>query len=340
MKQIAEAAGVSAMTVSRVFSDSSIVSEATSQRIRKIAQELGFKSNRMARGMKSGRSSIIGFVMPAKHAIGSQIFQGAYDYFHKQDMIMSLDLVCANAGEVAFEEQSKLINRLLEIRVDGIILLPVNEETNLYYFNELIENNIPVVCVDRDINQFSSDFVGTDDEAGGIEAAEILSNNNCKRPILISTGEFASTSRLRIQGFLEGAKTHGLKVQEHIICPSFRYNTELIYEKLAANKGKFDSVFAVTDRMAASAWNSCKILDIKVPEEVKIIGFGNLDISDPRYQLSSFDQDPQKIGLNAAKLLSEKMHRLQASEKNDVAKIFLNSPRFVEGISCPLTAKE
>lgn len=167
MKQIAERAGVSMMTVSRVLRNESNVAAETEKLIRGIADELGYKPNRLVRGMQSGRSGIVSVVMPAGHAIGPTILEGIYDHLHEKDMMMALDIVHGNFGDRAFAEQSKVINRLLESRVDGFILLPVNEEASPLYFKEIVDRKIPLVLVDRNTTHFEADFVGTDDYAGG-----------------------------------------------------------------------------------------------------------------------------------------------------------------------------
>ena len=336
MKRIAEEAGVSMMTVSRVLRNESNVSEATYQRIQAIAKRLGYKSNRLVRGMQSGRSGIVSFVMPAGHAIAPSILEGAYDFFHEKDMIMALDLVHGNLGKKAFAEQGKIINRLLESRVDGILLLPVNEEASPLYFKEVVDRKIPLVIVDRNTTHFSTDFVGTDDFAGGYEAARVLANNGCKCAVLISTGDLVSTSRLRAEGFKAGLKAFKLKLEADIITPNFMHNADLIDRELERYQGQFDGVFAIADRLAISAWHSCQRLKLKVPEEVKVIGFGALNLRDPRVAISTFDQQPYAIGQKAAKLLLERIEKGPWKRRPKAMEI-LAEPLFVEGTSCPLT---
>ena len=333
MKQIAEEAGVSMMTVSRVLRNESNVSPHTETKIRAIADRLGYKPNRLVRGMQSGRSGIVSVVMPSGHAIAPAIQEGAYDYLHEKDLIMAVDIVHGNIGERAFAEQRKVINRLLESRVDGFILLPVNEEASPLYFNETIDRKIPLVLVDRNIKHFEADFVGTDDYAGGYEAARVLAGNGCKRAVLISTGAFVSTSRLRADGFKAGLKAFKLELVADIIAPNFSHNRDLIDRELAKCKGQFDAVFGVADRMAISAWHSCRQLKLKIPQQVKVIGFGALNLRDPRVALSSFDQEPYQIGWNAAKLLVERINK-GPWKRRPKGKTILSTPRFVEGTSC------
>ena len=324
---------MSMMTVSRVLRNESNVAPATEKQIRTIADKLGYKPNRLVRGMQSGRSGIVSVVMPAGHAVAPEILSGAYDFFNEKDMIMALDLVSGSVGDQAIAEQSKVINRLLESRVDGFILLPVNEDASPLYFKEVIDRKIPLVFVDRNTMHFEADFVGTDDYAGGYEAARVLAKNGCQRAVLISAGDFVSTSRLRSEGFKAGLKEFKVKLAADVIAPNFTYNTDLIDRELAKYKGQFDAVFGVGDRLAISAWHSCLRLDLEIPQQVKVVGFGALNLRDPRVALSSFDQEPYQIGRNAAKLLVERINQ-GPWERRPKTKSILSLPQFVEGTSC------
>ena len=334
MKQIAEEGGVSMMTVSRVLRNESNVSPKTETKIRAIADRLGYKPNRLVRGMQSGRSGIVSVVMPAGHAIAPSILEGAYAYLHEKDMIMAVDIVHGNMGERALAEQSKVINRLLESRVDGFILLPVNEAVSPLYFKEVFDRKIPLVLVDRNTTHFEADFVGTDDYAGGYDAAHVLAGNGCKRAVLISTGDFVSTSRLRAEGFKAGLKAFKMKMVAEVVAPNFTHNADLIDHELSKRKGQFDAVFGIADRLAISAWHSCQRLKLNIPQQVKVIGFGALNLRDPRVALSSFDQEPYQVGQNAAKLLVERITKGPWKRKPK-AKSILTVPKFVEGTSCP-----
>ena len=334
MKQIAQEAEVSMMTVSRVLRNEKNVSSKTEKKIRTIAERLGYKPNRLVRGMQSGRSGIVSLVTPAGHQIAPIIMEGAYDFLHEQDVIMAVDMVRGNIGERAFIEQSKVINRLLESRVDGFILLPVNEEASPLFFEELVARKIPLVLVDRRASHFETDFVGTDDYAGGYEAAKTLAGNGCKRVVLVSTGSFVSTSRLRSEGFKAGVKDFKLKLVTEVLAPNFTHNADLIDLELGKFKGGFDGIFGIADRLAISACHSCRALGLDIPKQVKVIGFGALNLSDPRVALSSFDQEAYMIGYSAAKLLMDRIEQ-GPLKRRPKPKVIMNTPKFIEGTSCP-----
>ena len=161
----------------------------------------------------------------------------------------------------------------------------------------------------------------------------MLAGNGCKRAVLISTGDFVSTSRLRAEGFRAGLKKFKVKLAAEVITPNFTHNADLIDHELAKHKGQFDALFAIADRLAISAWHSCQRLKLKIPQQVKVIGFGALNLRDPRVAISSFDQEPYQIGRNAAKLLVERINKGPWKRKPE-AKTILSAPKFVEGTSC------
>jgi len=190
------------------------------------------------------------------------------------------------------------------------------------------------VLEDRKTIHFDADFAGTDDFAGGYEAARVLAENGCKNAVLISTGDLVSTSRLRSEGFKAGLKAFKLKLIANVIAPNFTHNADLIDHELTKYQGRFDSVFGIADRLAISAWHSCQRLELKIPQQVKIVGFGALNLRDPRVALSSFDQQPYKVGGDAAKLLVERIEQGPWIRKPK-ARTILCPPQFVEGTSCP-----
>ena len=94
-------------------------------------------------------------------------------------------------------------------------------------------------------------------------------------------------------------------------------------------------MFGIADRLAISAWHSCQRLELKIPQQVKVVGFGALNLRDPRVALSSFDQQPYKVGRDAAKLLVERIEQ-GPWIRMPKARTILCPPQFVEGTSCPV----
>jgi transcriptional regulator with XRE-family HTH domain len=157
MKAIAEESGVSIMTVSRVFNGSGKVAAATEEKIRLVAERLQYRPNRLVRGMQSGRTGLIGVVMPSGLGFYSGVLEGIHNHLTGQNANLVLSLVHGDWGASAIEEEREILHRLIELRVEGIILRPVNDEATPVYFEEIIQtrNNYDKDVFNGDIGRVS-----------------------------------------------------------------------------------------------------------------------------------------------------------------------------------------
>lgn len=310
MKVIAEEVGVSMMTVSRVLSGKGAVAPATAQKVQKVAERCKYRPNRLVRAVKSGRSGLIGVVMPS--GLGSfygSVLSGIHDYFAGQDTSILLSQVHGNQGEGAIEDELKALHRLIETRVDGIILRPVNDEASPHYFEEILERGVPLVLIDRYLSNFPCDFVGTDDLAGGGEAASRLLARGLKNLLLVTAGDMVATSRDRAIGFRNFLSNSGSDVAfDTLACPSFSPNEDLILEHLRASTNPVDGIFAISDTLGIGCFRALRKLNRRIPEDVALTGFGAVGASDGyTFPFSTFDQHPHSIGKNAAELLDKRI---------------------------------
>ena len=323
MRVIAEEVGLSMMTVSRVLNGNGKVAPATAQRIREVVERLKYRPNRLVRGMQTGRTGLVGVVMPA--GIGNfygLILSGIHDYFAGRDASILLSQVHGDQGEGAIEDERKALHRLVELRVDGIILRPVKDEATPVYFEEILGRGIPMVVIDRHLPNFPCDFVGTDDVGGGEEAATRLIARGLKRLLLVTAGETVGTSRDRAAGFRNHLKSSGADVSLDILdCPDFSPNEELILEQLTTLGKSVDGIFAVSDNLAIGCFRALRRLNLRIPEDVALIGFGSIGTSEGyAFPFSTFDQHPELIGKTAGELLGERIDKrgAKASPKKTV----------------------
>lgn len=310
MKVIAEEVGLSMMTVSRVLSGKSKVAPATAQKIQEVAERLKYRPNRLVRAMRIGRSGLIGVVMPT--GLGSfygRVLSGIHDCFAEQDASIILSQVHGNQGEIAIEEELKVLHRLIELRVDGIILRPANDDATPHYFEEIIDRGIPMVVIDRYLPNFPCDFVGTDDLAGGEEAASILLARGLKNLLLVTAGDKIGTSRDRAEGFRNHVRNHGRNISLDVLnCPDFTPNESLIHAHLSAMDQPVDGIFAINDNLGLGCYRALRRLSPGIPQQVALVGFGAVGFSDGyEFPFSTFDQHPELIGKSAGELLAKRI---------------------------------
>lgn len=247
-------------------------------------------------------------VMPAKLGFYEDALRSIESSLDTKGYTLLLNLISGDQGRDAMREEIRRLHRCLELRVDGIILRPVNDDANAMYFSEVVERGVPLVVIDRKLPDFSSDFVGTDDTAGGEAAAKKLIEKGCKSLLVIHAGEKVSTSRERRDGFIAAARSAGVKVDE-LDCGDFKPSLEFLSIYLrqpVAND--IDGIFSINDDIARHVLRALRVVGRSCPEQVKLIGFGHVPQSDTdAARLATFDQHAGAIGVEAVKLLMERL---------------------------------
>ena len=305
---IAERTGVSLMTVSRTLHGGGPVAPATAEKIRKVAEELRYHPNMLVQGLRTGRTGIVATVLPSSLGFYEHALRAIESSLDRQGSSVLLNLVSRDFGPEAMKEEIDRLHRCIGLRVDGIILRPVNDDANAIYFKEVVERGVPLVVIDRKLPDFPCDFVGTDDRAGGESAAAQLVSAGCKNLAILHAGVKISTSRERREGFLSSVRHAGVRATE-LDCGSFLPPLELLVDYFGNSSSKsIDGVFAVGDHLARAAHHAIRLSGRTCPGDIKIVGFGNLDHIDPGApRIATFDQHPEQIGFEAVRLLTERL---------------------------------
>lgn len=308
LKMIAERTGVSMMTVSRTLRGGGPVAPATAEKIRKVAEELRYHPNRLVEGLRTGRTGLVAAVLPASLGYYEQALRAIEFSLDLQGSSVILNLISRDFGPEAMKEEIDRLHRCIALRVDGIILRPVNDDANAIYFKEVVERGVPLVVIDRKLPDFQCDFVGSDDRSGGESAAAQLLSRGCKNLLVLHAGSKISTSRERREGFLSAVRESGARASD-LDCGSFLPPLETLMDFFGNSSSKsIDGVFAVGDHMARAALHAIRASGRSCPADIKMIGFGNLTHIDPGApRLATFNQHPEQIGSEAVRLLTEKL---------------------------------
>ena len=191
LKDIAQALGLSVMTVSKVMRDRPDVKEETRARVKAKAKELNYRPNLTARGLVTGRSRQVGIIVPTLlhpffaevlEALSSTMMEGGYAL-----------MISSSMEDPGVEEA--MIEQHLGHRLDGLIIASCASSTAK--FEQLNEQRIPFVLIDRYFPEFKANFVGVDDVAVGRIATEHLISMGCKRIAHICGLEFTTCRTLR-----------------------------------------------------------------------------------------------------------------------------------------------
>jgi len=323
MKDIAEDLGVSLMTVSKALRSHSDISEETRNRVLKRARELDYQPNWIARSLVTRRTYMVGFVIPdLMHSFFAEMAKGVARKLGP----LGYQIVISNSEEDA-ETEHRQIELLVNRNVDGLIVAPAREKWRKSLADNIRSRKVPFVLVDRMPERVDANYVGARDQDIGELATAHLFEQGCRR-IAHLQGPAAPNSKGRLRGYQHALEKQGLKpVPEYIVdggrddATGYEGMRRLL--KLSAPP---DGVFCYNDPVAAGAVKAVLESGLRVPEDVAIIGAGNVHYSDLlRVPLSTIDQSSTLIGESAADLL---VHCMEAKTAPPPKRIFIE-PKLV-----------
>jgi len=303
MKDIARDLGVSLMTVSKALRSHSDISEATKRRVLKRARELNYRPNWIARSLVTRRTYMVGLIIPdLMHSFFAEVAKGIARKFEP----LGYQIVISNSDENP-DAELREIQALLDRSVDGIIIAAAQPNVRGELFKTLQARKIPYVVIDRLPAGFEGHFVGGRDEEIGMMATEHLIEQGCRR-IAHLRGPANSTGTGRLRGYRSALAKHQLNAPADYIV-SGQHEDSTGYEgmrKLLGVAPRPDGVFCYNDPVAAGALKAILEAGLRVPNEIAVIGAGNVHYSDLlRVPLSTIDQSSTLIGETAADLLVE-----------------------------------
>jgi LacI family transcriptional regulator len=302
MKDIARDLGVSVVTISKVLRNHPDVGDETRERVLARVKELDYRPNLAARSLVTGRTYLVGLIVPdLLHPFFAEIAKALSDVLRQSGYYL---IVSSSEEDPEIEEQE--VNQLLARRLDTLIVASCRSTVDLFFRIE--KQQTPYVLIDRRLPGLSANFVGVDDAAVGMLATKHLIDIGCKR-IAHIRGPETSPGVSRVEGYKRALTQAGIKVLDDYIISEHKGDIETKQRgseamgQLLSLKPRPDGVFCFNDPLAMGAMNYALDQGISIPEEIAVIGCGNLHYDDSlRVPLSSIDQHSRRIGAEAARL--------------------------------------
>jgi DNA-binding LacI/PurR family transcriptional regulator len=327
IKDIAKKAGVSITTVSRALNGYDDVSEKTRRRIREIAEELNYSPNAVARSLVSRKTRTIGLIISdinragAKDAFAFEVLCGINDRAGELNYDL---LLFSTSPKKQVEKSYKDLCR--ERKVEGAILSGLRLDDP--YLREVIEQDaFPCVLIDIPVTGETVGHVTSDNRNGALLAVRYLLDNGHRRIAMINGHDQAHVSRERLEGYREALEKQGLSFDPELVFNgrfSEEGGAEAAYEILLRHSD-VTAIFCASDLMALGAIRALERMGRKVPEDISIVGFDDINIASYCHpKLTTIRQDKYELGYQAAQLLID---MLENRTKN--RKILLNN-RLIE----------
>ena len=304
LKDIAQRAGVSIMTVSKVLRNEPDVSPATKNRVRALAQEMGYVPDVMAQSLRTRSTHLIGLIIPA---ITNPIFARLLLAVEDRVQQAGCDLVFGHTLNQVEREQT-LIRRMLARRVNGLLLFPVHRlESRSPAYEELRRHGLPTVILGP-LTLACADFpnVQVDDIQASYQATRHLLDLGHRRIAYLVGPPAAIWAQERFQGYQRALREAGLKVEDNLVFQAGGTIEEgagaalqMLHERVDAT-----AIQAVSDLVAIGAANLMLDQGVAIPGDLSVIGFGNvLTASYFRVPLTTVRQPKHSMGLAAMDML-------------------------------------
>lgn len=275
MKDVAFEAGVSIQTVSRVVNDHPDVATHTRQKVQGVIEEVGYRPNALARSLISQRSDTIGVVIAGLDLIGpSTLLNGITKASEKADYSLILkELPSYDTFEIA-----PIFHALISRQVDGILWAVPEVQENRRWLNKLqYDYNIPLVYLTME-PQDNITVVSIDNYLGGRLATTHLLEQGCRRIGHIAGPLDWWESRQRMKAWKDVLSEAGQTFEEqHMAMGDWSSDSGAsALKKLLNQYPEMDSIFVANDQMALGAYHVLNEHDLRIPEDIAVVGFDNI----------------------------------------------------------------
>lgn len=290
VKEVAKLAGVGTSTVSRYFKKGSYISEDAAKRIEKACKELNYSPNAIARAMKYNRSNTIGLMIPT---ISNPFFTQLVETIEQTFMKYGYKTVLCNTnGNIELEQN--YLSMAISNCFDGIIFITGSVE-----FEEL-EYDIPTLILDRKSEKQDKKItVISNHRQGAILGSEHLIACGCKKVLYLTSADYNHPAEERQAAFLEIMKTRGITYG----IKTFEHMSNMEREQILT---EYDGIFAWNDVTAIECMNFLHSKDIKIPDEIQLIGYDNIKMSEWVYpRLTTISQPINQLGETASHYMLE-----------------------------------
>ncbi|HHT79001.1 MAG TPA: LacI family transcriptional regulator [Actinobacteria bacterium] len=316
IKDIARKSGVSVGTVSNVINNLESVKSKNKEKVLQVINSLGYKPNKIAASLSRKKTMNVGLIVPdVSSPFYSDLIKGISDTLEINYYNIFL---CSSNNNI--EKEEKIISDLLSMWIDGIILIPVySKKRNL----QLLKNiEIPVVIVNREVEGIKKDIVIFDNFGGAFEATRFLIANNHKIIPILSGPELSKSFEERFQGWKAAMEESDLFNDNLIFRGNFSVEAghRMMLEVL--NRiDKIDAVFASSDLIALGALSAIDEYNLKVPDDISVVGFGDIYLSKfLKPSLTTIRRPFYNIGKTAVSLL---LDRISGNKKKKITKFII-----------------
>lgn len=322
IKDVARMAGVSTTTVSHVINKTRFVAEATQKKVLAAVDELNYAPSAVARSLKCNTTRTIGMlVTKSTNPFFAEVVHGVEEHCYGQGYTL---ILCNTEGNL--DKQRDYLRMLAEKRVDGLLVMCSDLDEKLL---ELLERkkDLPMVIMDWGPESPHTDKIQDNAELGGYVATKYFIEHGHTKIGCLSGHSDKSTCQERLKGFYKAMGEAQLSVNEDwLLEGDFECESAVIAaNKFIEMKERPTAIFCFNDIMAMALISTFEQAGIRVPDDISIIGYDNIDLA-PYFSppLTTIHQPKRRLGKTAIEILMERV-----KDKEHERRIFEMAPELV-----------
>jgi len=303
MTDVAKAAAVSTMTVSRVLNGNPHVTEETRRAVFAVVEKLRYQRNELARSLREQRTRQIGILIPNLFDPFFANCSHAVSLVAKQHHYTVVVATTNEDPDEEFAEARRMVNR----HVEGVIVIPATQPTGTSRLVSAEFDNMPIVTLDRPLQGSHGDSLLVQNKRGGQLATEHLIGLGHKRIVCISLGAHLYTMRTRQQGYREAMAAAGLKAEVHTVTDVPETSAAAV-RMLVAGKRPPTALFCSNNLVTRHVLQALQSMDIYPPRQIALVGFDDFETAELlRPGITVIRQPVELLGRTSAEALFERL---------------------------------
>lgn len=306
LRDIAKAVGVSTTTVSRALNNRPDISEQTRNFIQALASSMKYQPNVLAQSLVNRSTHTLGVIIPnLDTTIFSTMLSGIQEVASKAGYRV---IICTSNEN--HETEIANILELMNNMIDGLLICHTIETSTFEHIRIHIGKRIPIVQFYRVSAEQVLPQILADDVAGAEKVTDYLIQKGCRKIAMLLGPKNLSLTQKRLKGYENALTKNGIKTNENLLA-YVDFTLEKVINALEnwlAIEPTIDAIISISDKSAVQIIRHLKNMDIKIPEQIRVFGFGNEfvgEIVEP--QLSTFDTQTRIIGEEASRLIIEQI---------------------------------
>ncbi|SDY27654.1 LacI family transcriptional regulator [Evansella caseinilytica] len=307
IRDIAKMAGVSPATVSKIMNNYDGISAETTERVKRVIDETGYKPTFSAQSLATKKSNLIGIIYAGEINVdlNHPFFNEVINVFKKTVGSLGYDLLIFSNEKFNMEKENYLL-RARHFHVDGCLIVAGEKIESAIY--ELDQSDVPCVGVDIQLTGRMSSYVMTDNVRVAAKVVEHLYLNSIRDIAYIGGKRESPIAQMRLDGFASTMQKFGIPIKEEWVHfgDFFEESGRASMARMLKTSPYPKAVFAASDMMALGAIHAIKERGLKVPDDIRVIGCDDIEAcrySEPK--LTTIKQDKEKLGKFAGHMLND-----------------------------------